>query len=427
MAELSESQPIGGMVEPSDSEPAGSCAAGTDGITPIRTALEFFSGIGGLHYAFMRAAHPDARMLTAFDVDDAAGRTYRHNFPDTRLSAADIASLKASDLEALAADAWLCSPPCQPHTRQGLQLGDSDRRSKALTHLVNLLDNGTEAMLPRALLLENVVGFESSSARGRLHAVLLRRGFSVREFWVSPCHVGVPNQRTRYFLLARRDCELAQPSDLLAPLLLDPATVAAACAREEPLVAPRGRVDASLQATCAPLAQFLGAVAASTETSETAVSEHILERYGRGFDLVGRASRRSTAFTKNYTRYFKGTGSVVCDGAGTAADGATGAGNDGSGAAELSANVPEQLPAEGDDKTLEVLRPLRPRFFTPREIANVHGFPQSFAFPPSVGRKKQYELLGNSLSVDVVAALLRYLLDDGATKPFNSDRTLANK
>ena len=43
-------------------------------------------------------------------------------------------------------------------------------------------------------------------------------------------------------------------------------------------------------------------------------------------------------------------------------------------------------------------------------MANLHGFPPHFGFPPEVSTRKQYELLGNSLSVQVVATLLRYLL-----------------
>jgi len=35
-------------------------------------------------------------------------------------------------------------------------------------------------------------------------------------------------------------------------------------------------------------------------------------------------------------------------------------------------------------------------------------------FPPHLTLKQRYALLGNSLSVDIVAALLRYLLQDGA-------------
>ena len=62
-------------------------------------------------------------------------------------------------------------------------------------------------------------------------------------------------------------------------------------------------------------------------------------------------------------------------------------------------------------KDLEALRPLRLRFFAPAEIARLHGFgANELAFPPETSRKKQYELLGNSLSVTVVTHLLRYLV-----------------
>ena len=62
-----------------------------------------------------------------------------------------------------------------------------------------------------------------------------------------------------------------------------------------------------------------------------------------------------------------------------------------------------------EPKTLEKLAPLRPRFFSPREIANLHGFPAAFAFPDTISRKKRYELLGNSLSVQVLGRLLGFL------------------
>ena len=62
-----------------------------------------------------------------------------------------------------------------------------------------------------------------------------------------------------------------------------------------------------------------------------------------------------------------------------------------------------------EPKTPEKLTPLRPRFFSPREIANLHGFPAAFAFPDTISRKKRYELLGNSLSVQVLGRLLGFL------------------
>ena len=64
-----------------------------------------------------------------------------------------------------------------------------------------------------------------------------------------------------------------------------------------------------------------------------------------------------------------------------------------------------------DEKSLDELLPLELRFLADREIASLHGFPASFCFPPSVSRKKRYQLLGNSLSVQVVARLLEHLLD----------------
>ena len=69
-------------------------------------------------------------------------------------------------------------------------------------------------------------------------------------------------------------------------------------------------------------------------------------------------------------------------------------------------------------KDLAALRPLRLRFFAPSEIARLHGFgPGELAFPPEIGRKKQFELLGNSLAVTVVTHLLRFLLAEGPAPP----------
>ena len=381
------------------------------------TALEFFCGIGGLHYA-LHDSGATHQVVKAYDVDDAAVSTYRHNRRDTPLSTQNISSLKAKDLSG--ADLWLLSPPCQPYTRQGNELHSRDNRAAAMQHIIDLLElDVEEALRPAAILLENVVGFESSGTRARLYSVLIAAKYSVREVWCSPAMIGVPNQRTRYFLLARRgttDLPPVLPPSLARVVLLDSASLDAACERGEPLPPPSGEVDASVQALCRPLSEYLDP-AGSEQLEAAAVPDHMLERYGASTDLVARASHRSCCFTKNYTRYMKGTGSLVCEGV-------TGLGEDDpTGDAEATNNTTLGLRARlnlpREDKSLDTLQPLRPRFFVPMEIARIHGFPESFAFPPAVGRKKQYELLGNSLSIQVVAALLRYLLheQDGAGAP----------
>ncbi|KAK3271196.1 C-5 cytosine-specific DNA methylase, variant 2 [Cymbomonas tetramitiformis] len=56
--------------------------------------------------------------------------------------------------------------------------------------------------------------------------------------------------------------------------------------------------------------------------------------------------------------------------------------------------------------------PKQLRYFTEREVANIHQLPSHFEFPSSITRKQRYALLGNSVSVTVVAALLQYLTSE---------------
>ena len=70
-------------------------------------------------------------------------------------------------------------------------------------------------------------------------------------------------------------------------------------------------------------------------------------------------------------------------------------------------------PTQRDERarlSTEELKSLGLRYFSPREIARLHSFPESFSFPQHVTLRQQYALLGNSVSALVVADLLRYLL-----------------
>ena len=51
------------------------------------------------------------------------------------------------------------------------------------------------------------------------------------------------------------------------------------------------------------------------------------------------------------------------------------------------------------------------RYFTPREVANLLGFPASFDIPKNIKRKKAYEMLGNSLHVGVAAKVVSLALE----------------
>jgi len=62
------------------------------------------------------------------------------------------------------------------------------------------------------------------------------------------------------------------------------------------------------------------------------------------------------------------------------------------------------------DERVQILSELGLRYFSTKEVARLLGFPSSFSFPASVGRRARYKALGNSLNVTVVSLLLKHLL-----------------
>ena len=68
--------------------------------------------------------------------------------------------MSVQQLEGYAANVWMMSPSCQPHTRyhsnQGHELKYS--QSEIFLHLCDVLEAVDEELLPKLILLENVVG-----------------------------------------------------------------------------------------------------------------------------------------------------------------------------------------------------------------------------------------------------------------------------
>ena len=78
----------------------------------------------------------------------------------------------------------------------------ADKRSESLSHLMfEVLPKLT--FKPRYLLIENVKGFRDSEMRTKVVEALKALTYDVRELLLSPTQFGIPNQRTRYFLLAK--------------------------------------------------------------------------------------------------------------------------------------------------------------------------------------------------------------------------------
>ncbi|KAK6116862.1 hypothetical protein DH2020_049392 [Rehmannia glutinosa] len=367
--------------------------------------LEFYSGIGGLRYSLMKAG-VDAVIVEAFDINDLANDVYEHNFGH-RPHQGNIQTLSAVDLDNYEADVWLLSPPCQPYTRQGLQKGSSDARASSFLKILELIPESSRP--PLMLFVENVVGFETSDTHAKMITMLRGNHFDTQEFILSPLQFGIPYSRPRYFCLAKRKPLSFANTQFNNVLLWAPGPI---LGHEESMVTSEEAVSHAywnkLLETCRPIQDFLelknfrgedilesadmianvsefakdadeGNVFLDNPLNQYFVPSSLVERWGSAMDIVFPESRRCCCFTKSYFRYVKGTGSLL-------------------------ATIPGKMKNE-----VSSLQELCLRYFTPREVANFHSFPEDFQFPQHVSLRQRYALLGNSLSVGVVAPLLQYL------------------
>lgn len=227
--------------------------------------LELFSGLGGWRHALRSRG----TVVAAYDVSEAANATYALNHGD-QPKARELATVPLAEVAAHGADTWLMSPPCQPFCRMGNHEGLEDRRSRAFRHLMDLFEKAP----PDHLVLENVDGFLGSDAHALLSERTRAEGMHQLEFRACPSRFGLPNRRSRAFIVASR-----KP--------LDP--------RSLPDVAPR------------PLAAFLDA----EEDERLYLRPEILDRHYLGLDLVEPGDRRSACFIGGYGQRFVGSGSYL--------------------------------------------------------------------------------------------------------------------
>ena len=142
-----------------------------------------------------------------------------------------------------------------------------------------------------------------------------------------------------------------------------------------------------------PLSCFLQTIS-DADLPRYLVPPKVLDKCAMALDIVTHLSTRCCCFTKGYTHYAVGTGSVLYLGA----------------TPQLDEAFRDYLTGRSLGKEAGAcVAPLKLRYFTPREVANLMCFPQSFSFPLSATQQQCYRVLGNSLNIHVVAALLKYL------------------
>jgi len=358
------------------------------------TVLEFYSGIGGMHYA-LKQTDINFNVLGAFDINTTANIVYKHNFPTTPLLQKNIQGFTVEYLDRFNADIWTMSPPCQPYTRQGKQEESSDPRAKSFLNILKIL--GSMENPPRYIFMENVKGFECSDTREMFVSTLTSRNFVFQEFLLSPNDFGIPNSRTRYYLIAKY--RQAFTFECTASLLSDVAdichgqcicntksaenTLTTVCIREKLKMQ-------CLQCTRYKLSKFVE----HDNMENYLLSKEVLLRYHSILDITYVHASRSCCFTKAYGKYIEGTGSVIT---------------------EVSEMEVEKVYGDvsmttDDAEKYRLLSTLKLRYFAPREVGNLMCFPCEFSFPDETTLKQKYRVLGNSVNVFVISSLMKWFL-----------------
>ncbi|KAJ7232844.1 S-adenosyl-L-methionine-dependent methyltransferase [Mycena haematopus] len=374
-------------------------------------ALEFYSGIGGLHLALSRSSAP-ASVSHAFDWDQNACDVYSANFGPGIARKVDILTLTSTYLSSLKASLWLMSPACQPYTvLNSSAKGQLDPREKSFLHLVqNIIPElAREDAHPTHFLVENVGGFEArqplqiSITRQVLVSTLCSLGYTIAEFLLTPLQLGIPNSRLRYYLLAKRSPLSFRdlPSDESETL------------RHIPGRGNNRWVD-SRSVELKPEDNSVREIREYLDPEPVHgydIPGKILDKWGRLFDIVLPSSRRTCCFTRGYTQLVERAGYILQEN--EVEDTTT----------TFDVFLQKQSscnPGAALDsvRTLDILRL---RYFSPEELLRLFCFapvPYSsldepaFFWPEMISRKTKYRLIGNNVNVKVVQELIGYLFEE---------------
>jgi DNA (cytosine-5)-methyltransferase 1 len=182
----------------------------------IRTAIDLFSGCGGLTLGLKKAG---VAVIGAIEIDEKARDVYRANHPEVAFLANDIRNadpieimrrlrLRPGQLDLLAG-----CPPCQGFSRIRRK-NKPGARADERNMLIDNFSLFVEALLPKNLMLENVPGLADYPRFHAFRRHIERLGYNYEWSLLDVSRFGVPQRRTRLILIASMDKTptMAKPS-----------------------------------------------------------------------------------------------------------------------------------------------------------------------------------------------------------------------
>lgn len=298
----------------------------------------------------------------------------------------------------------------------GNRLDTDDNRTGPLSQITTILADVNF----KYIFVENVQGFEDSTARDNLLEALTKLNFKWQEFMLTPRTLGVPNSRLRYYLIGKHQDLSSWPFPLQQGSLLSeiPNWNAPSDNHNMPFENLKNKIETEaitrrkrwkerspstfLQRNSGEMNKLPSCVGDIIEwdlpddlLSKLKVSNSILQKYYQAMDIVTPFSINTCCFTKGYGKFVKGTGSILkisCDDDQEDCD-----------------NLNDPTKTCEDKQKNEILSL---RYFSPKEISRLMSYPEEFQLPPKLSLGQKYRSLGNSVNVYVVAVLFTLLFSD---------------
>lgn len=302
------------------------------------SVCSLFSGIGGIDLGFIQAGFD---IVWANEMDAAACRTYRHNFPNTNLIEGDIKRIATSDIPDC--DVLTAGFPCQPFSIAGLQKGFKDRDGNLFFEITRIID----AKRPKVVFLENVPNLMEHDD-GKTFLVifngLAQFGYTVYyRVLASNDYGNLPQIRKRIYIVAIRE-------DISNRLYQYP----------EP-------IELTLK---------------SSDIINRSVKQHDIYYYteGKMYDRLAAHMKDRKAIYRITDTEVRWTKNQMCP--------------------TLTANM-----GTHKDRVHVVWDYYGIRKMTLRECLDFQGFPKEFYFPNTITIDDAYKQIGNTVSVPVIARL----------------------
>lgn len=317
------------------------------------TFIDLFAGIGGFRQSLQNSG---GKCVFSSEWDKFAQITYRENFGEVPFG--DITNEKIKSYIPNQFDVLCGGFPCQPFSHAGLKKGFEDTRGTLFFDVADIINKRAELGNPvKILFLENVKGLKNHDKGNTLKTIIRtldELGYSIATEILNSKNFGLPQNRERIFIVAwlkeaNREFRFPLGVDNNDKTIFEP---------EDILKVKKTNVSQILSDNPNPKYTISDKLFAGHVRRR---KEHAIKGNGFGYSSFTAESVYTSTIS---ARYYK----------------------DGS-----------EILIEQEDKN--------PRKLTPREAANLQGYPVNYKIP--VSDNQAYKQFGNSVSVPVIQSIFK--------------------